>query len=70
MNKKINFYNMGKKTFKPMEIFRVKLNPDQAVLSCCALPQRGETLATWQCDLAGNPTTCSQGSAGIDAISS
>lgn len=55
---------MGKKLkFKP-EVTRIKLNPEQAVLSCCNAIARGATLGTEdnpsQCD-DGNVWSCVQG---------
>ncbi len=53
-----------KKPFVPMEIAKVPLNQDQAVLSCCEQPERGpqyEGVEFWQCDLGmgfcGSPET-------------
>ncbi|MDD5069938.1 MAG: hypothetical protein PHV17_04335 [Candidatus Omnitrophica bacterium] len=43
---------MEKKFYIPMEITRVKLNPEQAVLSCCDAAGKGEKFVTVQCDLA------------------
>ena len=56
-----------KKPFKPMEITRVKLNPEQAVLSCCDEGTKGEhdqPDPDMQC--AG---MCPDGSFGYDQLS-
>ncbi len=41
-----------KKKFKPI-ITRIKLNPEQAVLSCCENTLRGRVRTTQQCSVAG-----------------
>lgn len=50
----------------PMEIYRVPLNPEQAVLSCCSLPGRGMAAeGFWQCDMCGGVSAT--GGLGVDA---
>jgi len=38
-----------KKPWKPMEMAKVPLDPQQAVLSCCEQPERGAIFNQWQC---------------------
>ena len=43
----------GKSPYKPMRITRVRLNPEQAVLSCCeAIGRLVQTGTTFQCGTA------------------
>ena len=42
-----------KKKFINMEITRVKMNPEQAVLTCCDAVHRDAINATKQCHLVG-----------------
>lgn len=44
-----NINMMNKKAWKKMEITRVKLNPEQAVLSCCDVSVKGRVTDVTQC---------------------
>ena len=59
-----------KKPFHAMEMTKINLNPEQAVLSCCDTILRGrQNGATQQCS-ADVPSTCGATSAAGMAISS
>ena len=50
--------NKKKRPFKTMEITRIKLNPEQAVLSCCEQPEKPEVSGEQQCVMMMcNPNT-------------
>jgi len=57
----------GKRPWKKMEICKVKLNPEQAVLSCCDSVRRQEVMTGGQCDA---PLICTTGAGGLNAVSS
>jgi len=40
-----------KKPWKPMEMAKVPLDPQQAVLTCCEQPTRGYVWGAMQCDI-------------------
>jgi len=56
-----------KKYYVSMEITRVKLNPEQAVLSCCDSTRRQEVMTGGQCDA---PVICTTGAGGLHTVSS
>jgi len=68
-NKKVKKLDEGskkQKPYTPMEIARVKLNPEQAVISCCDASHRRIGVMTYmQCD-----TPCSVGATPVDSPSS
>ncbi|MDD4294300.1 MAG: hypothetical protein PHP69_02170 [Candidatus Omnitrophica bacterium] len=43
-----------KRIWAVLEITKIKLNPEQAVLSCCAVPSRGATEPPFQCSISGS----------------
>jgi len=54
MSKRINNKKPTKKLkWKSMEISRVKLNPEQAVLSCCSGEGKAEATGTMTCAYRG-----------------